>query len=60
MEEHKYWLVRDGVYLGPFGTATEAARHCKAHRINMRGYTLRRLAAADADTAHRLVQAGTR
>jgi len=25
MEVRKYWLERDGIYLGPFDTATEAA-----------------------------------
>jgi len=59
MEVRKYWLERDGIYLGPFDTATEAARYCKAYRINMSGYRLHYLAADSTDAAHRLVRAGT-
>ena len=58
MEERKYWLEKDGTYIGPRDTATELARYCKEQRINMSGWRLRYLAASDVDTAHRLAQTG--
>ena len=57
-EERKYWLVGNGWYIGPFDTATEVARHCKAHRINMAGCQLRYIPAGDVEAADRFMQAG--